>query len=59
MQLPFILLSLIFQALQNGTNSPKQRYTNAIELDLSFSKDNVIFLWHDPDPWNFVSTLRR
>ena len=37
----------------------RPQYVNAIELDLSISKDNVIFLWHDPDPWDIISTLRR
>ena len=34
-------------------------HVNAIEIDLSMSKDNVIFLWHDPDPRAFTAAIRR
>jgi glycerophosphoryl diester phosphodiesterase len=32
---------------------------NAIEIDLSVSKDGVIFLWHDPQPLGILSLVRR
>ncbi len=32
---------------------------NAVEIDLSMSKDGVVFLWHDPDPTSPGAVARR
>lgn len=32
---------------------------NAIEIDLSISKDQVVFLWHDPVPMSIQAASRR
>uniref|UniRef100_A0A0K2TNI7 GP-PDE domain-containing protein n=1 Tax=Lepeophtheirus salmonis TaxID=72036 RepID=A0A0K2TNI7_LEPSM len=42
-----------------ATRSAIASGANAIEIDLSISKDGVIFLWHDPNPWDFYSIIRR
>eukprot|EP00096_Caligus_rogercresseyi_P012434 TRINITY_DN5210_c0_g1_i1.p1 TRINITY_DN5210_c0_g1~~TRINITY_DN5210_c0_g1_i1.p1 ORF type:complete len:337 (+),score=83.92 TRINITY_DN5210_c0_g1_i1:219-1229(+) len=42
-----------------ATRSAIASGANAIEIDLSISEDGVIFLWHDPNPWNILSLIRR
>ena len=32
---------------------------NAVELDISVSRDNVVFLWNDPVPLDPAAKLRR
>ncbi|QQP37180.1 Uncharacterized protein FKW44_017377, partial [Caligus rogercresseyi] len=41
-----------------ATRSAIASGANAIEIDLSISEDGVIFLWHDPNPWNILSLIR-
>ena len=49
----------VYQEPRISEGSSRQIYVNAIELDLSLSKDNVIFLWHDPNPGELVARIRR
>ena len=32
---------------------------NAVELDISVSRDNVVFLWNDPNPADPIAQARR
>ena len=42
-----------------ATRSALKLGANAIEVDIAISKDDVIFLWHDPNPLGLHSLARR
>ena len=42
-----------------STRSALKNGANAIEVDVAISKDNVVFLWHDPYPLGIVALARR
>lgn len=42
-----------------ATRSALQFGANAVEVDLSMAADGTLFLWHDPDPMDPVTLLRR
>ena len=42
-----------------ATRSALKLGANAIEVDIAISKDDVIFLWHDPNPLGWHSLARR
>ena len=42
-----------------ATRSALKFGANAIEVDIAISKDDVIFLWHDPNPLGLHSLARR
>jgi len=42
-----------------ATRSALNLGANAIEIDVSMSKDNVAFLWHDPYPLGLHAMVRR
>jgi len=42
-----------------ATTKGLQSGMNAVELDISVSQDNVVFLWNDPNPLDPVAQARR
>ena len=44
---------------KESTRSALENGANAIEIDLAISKDNIVFLWHDPSPWGLHAIARR
>ena len=42
-----------------ATRSALEKGANAVEVDVSITKDNVAFLWHDPNPLGLHSLARR
>ena len=42
-----------------ATRSGLESGANSIEVDLTISKDGIIFLWHDQDPLGLHSLARR
>ncbi len=42
-----------------ATRSALERGANAVEIDVSMSKDGVLFLWHDPNPLHVLALTRR